>query len=198
MPITFGAKPGLSQEPFAKLMQFNRDDLRATMRDLPFVSNGISMARLNGSGIRYSFSEALAIEAARQFADDGGISLENALRITGPNIAQYFQPRERHVGKTLADFWIGVARARNTWGSAPRGSYPVTSFGAGEYWSGVHFFGSLHRVMAEIIHWQQHDEYEHPESDPATIFLSNISAADRRLRKRAADLGIKIEDNEFA
>ena len=198
MPKAIEGRPGLDQERFAKLLQFSRDNLRAAMRELPFISNSVSMARLDGRALRYSFREAVAIEAARQIADDGGLSMENALRITGPNIAQFFEPRESHISKTLSDFWIGVARARNTWGAAPRGAFPVTGFGEGEYWSGVHFFGTLDRVVAEMRYWQQHDENEHPDSDPAAIFLSNVSAADRRLRKRAADLGIKIDENEFA
>jgi len=200
MPKVIEAKPGLDQERFASLMQMSRADIRALMRELPFVSAGdsISMSRLAGRGVRYSYLEALAIEAARQLADDGGLSMENAMRIVGSGVANFFNSSDQNRSKVLSDFWVGVARARNSWGKEPRGAYPATSFGPSEYWSGAHFFGSLDRVFGELRYWQQHDEDAHPDSDSAAIFLSNISAADRRLRKRAAELGIRIDATIFA
>ncbi|MCW5694555.1 MAG: hypothetical protein KIT48_19520 [Pseudolabrys sp.] len=194
------AKHGLRQNQFAALMQMSVDEVRSLMNSMPSLASqtSVAMARLSGAGVRYSYREALAIEAARQLTDDGGLSMESAMRIVISNIGRYFEYRCSDSGKTDSDFWIGVTRARNTWDQAkePRGSYPVTSFGPGEFWSGNHYAGALAEVLTTTQEWQRHDEQMYPESDPAAIFLTNISAADRRLRQRAGDL-IEVDADEF-
>ena len=140
MPKAIEAKPGLDQEQFASLMQMSRADVRALTLDLPFAagtSDLISQMRREGRGVRYSYQEALAIEAARQLADDGGLSMANAMRIVGSGVGNFCASSEKDRSKVLSDFWVGAARARNSWGKEPRGTYPVTSFGRAEYVSGA-------------------------------------------------------------
>jgi len=193
-------KNGLTQSQFAALMQMSAAELGALMLQAPAFAaqTPVAMARLSGAGVRYSFREALTIEAARQLTDDGGISMDNAIRIVISNVGRYFEDRNCAGGKTDSDFWIGVTRARNTWdqNKEARGAYPVTGFGAGEFWSGNHFAGTLAQVIAATQEWQRHDEQMYPDSDPAAIFLTNISAADRRLRNRAGGM-IDADADEF-
>ena len=145
----------------------------------------------------FRYSDALQIEVARQLSDEDGPALADAAKFCSHALGNgyVFQPKQMGV---LYDHWFGAFRSRNTWGSEPRGTWPVTAFGAGEYWSAMHCSGPLHQCHAEISFWLAHDEAQYPDSDPARIFLVNVSAADRRLRKRAAQLGIAIVGNEFA
>jgi hypothetical protein len=68
----------------------------------------------------------------------------------------------------------------------------VTTFGALEYWSSAHFSGGLSDINRDITDYISRDKRDHPDSDPARIILTNVSVADRRLRKRAASLGTQI------
>ncbi|TYO60794.1 hypothetical protein FXV83_41870 [Bradyrhizobium hipponense] len=135
---------------------------------------------------QFSYSDALMVEVARQMHDDGGISILAASKLVLN--AGIGAPREDG-----ADHWIAIVRYRNTWGdSNPRGSIPVTEIGHDEYWSSSHFAGSLGEVTSAITAEIGRSAKEHPGSDPARIFLANVSTADRRLRNRAAALGLKI------
>ncbi|MDT3684143.1 MAG: hypothetical protein RO009_03760 [Pseudorhodoplanes sp.] len=160
--------------------------------------------------LRWTYADALAIEvsrqfhdseAGRQFLDANGIGLYEALKIqmSADAIRKFFATATTVSvrSKTLSDFWVAVMASRNTWGSAPRGSWPVTGFGPGEYWSQIHFCGIIDDVMSEVKEWMLRDEEAYPDSDPARIFMTNISAADRRLRKRAEELGIEIAGYDF-
>lgn len=80
----------------------------------------------------------------------------------------------------------------------PRASFPVTLFGSAEYWSSAHFSGTLAHINRDIAEYVSSVESDHPDSDPARIILTNVSAADRRLRKRAAALNIRVAGTDFA
>jgi hypothetical protein len=143
---------------------------------------------------RFEYADALAIEVARQLHDDSGVPLREGLRIasyTGA-VSKYFDHRTDH-----GDFWIAVAAARNDWGDGDRGKTHVTSFGPNEFWSTMHFAGAFENVAGDINGWMMVDAREYGAM-PARIIMANVSTADRRLRKRADDLGIKITGNAFA
>lgn len=144
---------------------------------------------------RYDLPAALEIEIARQMSDNSGIPLNEALRLSMYTMAvqSYFAQKSAGSGSSQ-DFWFAVTASRNTWGSAPRGMWPVTSFGPKEYWAEMHYSGSLGTIMGEISESVGRDQVQYPDSDPARIVMCNVSAADRRLRKRAAELGIELND----
>ena len=137
----------------------------------------------------FTYGDVLMIEVARQLHDDGGMPMADASKLVWN--AGVAAGLEKSGGGVSHDFWIAVVRHRNTWNpSTPRGSFPVTLFGASEYWSSAHFSGTLADINREIAEYVSTTERDHPDSDPARIVLTNASAADRRLRKRAAALGI--------
>jgi hypothetical protein len=153
------------------------------------------------SSKRYSYRDALAIEIARQMNDDSGIcggpSVLEGLRIvsyTGA-VPLYFDytVSQPHVAKALTDCWLAVFSSRHSCDEWGRGkSVPVTSFGASEYWSSMHVVGSFDQVTREIKQAMTDDTLRYPDTDPGRVFMANVSAADRRLRKRASDLGIHV------
>lgn len=146
----------------------------------------------------FSYADALLCEVAMQLSDDGGMSFADAsFLVANAGLAGFFSLSIGMLSRS-DDFWTGIARNRNTWGAAPRGSWQVTHFGPSEYWSSAHFAGTLEAITQEIEEYIRRIEIEHPDSDPARIFLTNVSAADRRLRRRAAKLGITVVGNEFA
>jgi hypothetical protein len=139
----------------------------------------------------YTYRDILMIEVARQMHDDGGIPMTTASKLV------WNAGVEAREGD--ADYWIAVVRYRNTWGgSTDRGSLPVTEIGPGEYWSSAHFSGSFAEVSRSIADDIGNTAKDIPDCDPARIFMANVSTADRRLRKRAAELGIQIAGNDFA
>ena len=140
----------------------------------------------------FTYREALMVELARQIEDDAGLPAKAATRFVENAISGYFE------AGTTADFWIAMVRCRNTWGEAPRGSWPVTKFGPKEYWDTAHFSGTYLAVTGSIAQYFQSLQAEQPDADPARIVLANVSTADRRLRKRAADHGIAVVSGEFA
>lgn len=143
----------------------------------------------------FDFSDALEIEIARQMSDNAGVPLGEALRLSAYATAVncYFAQKKSDAG-SRQDFWLAVTASRNTRGSEARGSLPVTGFGPGEYWAEMHYTGSFGAIMGEISESIGRDQILHPDSDPARIFMANVSAAERRLRKRAVDLGIDLND----
>jgi hypothetical protein len=148
---------------------------------------------------RFDFPDALEIEIARQMSDKAGVPINEAFRLSMYTnaIPTYLACKNSDQG-SRQDFWLAVVASRNTWVSEPRGSCPVTGFGLKEYWAEMHYTGSLGTIMGEISESIGRDQVLHPDADPARIFMANVSAADRRLRKRAAELGIKIAGNDFA
>jgi hypothetical protein len=186
------AKGGLALKQFAALNQLSVEDMRSLINShemlLPFDS----------FKLEFAYRDALAIEVARQLADKDGVPLAEAVRLTSYTSAIEHYTQCSYNGTGAPDFWLAVTASRNTWGDEPRGSWPVTGFGPKEYWAELHFTGSLGEVTGEIAIWIGRDQVQHPDSDPARIILANVSAADRRLRKRAADLGIAIVGNEFS
>lgn len=145
---------------------------------------------------RYEYADALAIEVARQLHDAQGLPLSEALRIVSYCRSGQFD-RPKSDSNIESDMWVAILGTRETWGASPRGSFPVTDFGQGEYWRTMHFAGTFDFVTAEIRAEVARDERLQPDSDPARIFFANVSAADRRLRRRAADLGIVVAGDDF-
>jgi hypothetical protein len=176
--LTAGDLGSLFNWSLARLHELARAD------ELPIIAS--DSFRLFSHQDQFNYSDALMIEVVRQMHDDDGISMTAASKIVWN--AGIGAPREDG-----SDHWIAVVRYRNTWGAAtPRGSVPVTEMGPGEYWSSLHFSGSLGEVTTAITAEISRSAKEHPDSDPARILLANVSTADRRLRKRAAALDIKI------
>ena len=141
----------------------------------------------------FTSSDALEIEIARQMSDNDGIPLNEALRLSLYASAVKSYVTQQAAVSSPHDFWFAVMASRNTWGTAPRGSWPITGFGSNEYWAEMHYSGSLGAIMGEISEWIGRDQANHPDSDPSRIVMCNVSAADRRLRKRAVELGIELD-----
>lgn len=167
---------------------------RMTVAELRDLGDDTSPTALDGFKHRFDFADALEIEIARQMSDKDGVPLREALRLSAYTMAVNYYLAHKEAGGASEDFWLAVTASRNTWGSAPRGAWPVTGFGPGEYWSEMHYTGSLGTIVGEISESIGRDQAQYPDSDPARIFMCNVSAADRRLRKRAADLGIELHD----
>lgn len=139
----------------------------------------------------FDFSDALEIEVARQMNDNSGVPLHEAFRLCVYTTAVKSYLAHKVSDQYLnQDYWLAVTAARNTWGSAPRGSWPITGFGPKEYWSEMHYTGTLGTIMGDITESIGRDQVHYPDSDPARIVMCNVSAADRRLRKRADELGL--------
>lgn len=181
----------ITLKQFAALSQISVEAMRSLIKSHEMLLPFDSFKR------EFTYRDALAIEIARQLSDKDGLPLAEAIRLVSYTMAVecYGMFPEHNV--IAPDFWLAVTGSRNTWGTAPRGSWPVTGFGPKEYWAEMHFTGSLGEVTGEIAVWIGRDQIQHPDSDPARIILANISAADRRLHKRAADMGIAIVNHEF-
>jgi hypothetical protein len=184
----YGIKPFVEAPDHVKALVEAPDDVRENMPS-PYLDGD---ADLLWRG-RYPYAAALGIEVARQLHDDSGVPLAEGLRISS-----YTGAVRGFFGHSGADdFWIAIVAARNDWGDGPRGTWPVTGFGPQEFWSTMHFAGTFDQVIAAIKDWMTGDASEYGAS-PARIFMANVSTADRRLRKRAAALGIQIAGNDFA
>lgn len=182
---------GRTVKDFAKLAQMTVEQTQAVLRDHTSPSTIAALKR------RFSYADALEIEVARQLSDNSGVPINEALRL-GVYAMAVQAYLDGGSAETRGDFWMAVVASRNTWGKSPRGSWPVTGFGPKEYWAELHFTGSLGAITGEISEWIGRDQANHPDSDPARIVMANVSTADRRLRKRAAELGIAIVGNEFS
>lgn len=156
---------------------------------------------------RYSYGDALAVEIARQLNDDSGISsgpsVLESLRVVSyaGAVPLYFEylSAAPHLAKALTDFWLAVSSSRNSCDESSRmESIRVTNFGPAEYWSNMHFAGSFSQVIEQVRQWMTRETTEYPDADPSRLFMANVSAADRRLRARAEEIGIRIVGNEFA
>jgi len=134
---------------------------------------------------KFSLADAVAIEVARQLSDDGGLPLATASKLVDNAGTRAYE-------SSSDDFWIAIVRNRNTWPGGSRGSIKVTGFGQREFWSSSHCSGTFAEVTNTISGWIERDKVDFPDIDPARIFMANVSTADRRLRKRAADMGIEL------
>lgn len=155
--------------------------------ELPVIVDDRSFLAFS-TGQQFTHLDALMIELTRQLQDDGGISPAVASRFVWNSIGV----GDWSANARRADHWIAMVRWRNTWGSAPRGSWPITLLGPKEYWSTAHFAGSFSAIQGEIAEAIETYSADHPDSDAARILMTNVSAADRRLRKRAAEMGIDL------
>lgn len=188
---------GIALDALARLHQTTAADLRALivvpdpdLDNMPNASLAGDLDLLFAN--RYDYAAALSIEIARQLHDDKGLPLSEGLRLASyTGAVRLFLDRSHD-----EDFWVAIVGSRNEWGKEPRGAWPVGTFGPAEFWSTMHFAGSFHYIASEIATWMRADAREYG-SVPARIFMANVSTADRRLRKRAADLGIKIAGNAF-
>lgn len=173
---------------FAELNQMSVEDMRT------LIENHKMLLPFDRFKREFAYGDALAIEVARQLSDKDGVPIAEACRLVTYTIAVDNYAVRSYNGTGAPDFWLAVTGSRNSWGASRRGSVPVTSFGPGEYWAELHFTGSFGEVTGEIATWIGRDQVQYPDSDPARIIFANVSAADRRLRKRAADLGIDLGD----
>ncbi len=195
---------GLSRQEFNRLAQMTDREVKDNLFS-GYSTNGLGVAVPYGlisndrtHRRRFTYTQALAVEVARQWSDQNGLPLRWALHLIAcTDGIQKFAELCRQT-RYPSDFWIAVLSARNTWGSAPRGTWPVAGFGKAEFWADNHFTGTLGSVAGEMSEWIGRDKFQYPDSDPARIFMCNVSAADRRLRKRAAEMNITIVDDEFA
>lgn len=190
-------KGSLALKQFAELNQMSVEDMRSLIRnhEILFVYTSLQEGQSpHSSNRKFSLPDALAIEVARTLSDKDGVPLVEAFRLIVYTMAVEHYIARSYNGTGAPDFWLAVTASRNTWGASQRGSVPVTSFGPKEYWAELHFTGSFGEVTGEIATWIGRDQVQHPDSDPARIIFANVSAADRRLRKRAADLGIDLGD----
>ncbi|MGE0565818.1 MAG: hypothetical protein AB7O50_15025 [Pseudolabrys sp.] len=145
-------------------------------------------------------TSALAIEIARQLSDDSGLPLLAALdavQYTGAigHFAGHEGRRSQPTRRADTDFWVGVLGIRSDWGTSSREGWPVTGFGPGECWMKGHYDGTFDQVTAAIKSRMVRDTVDPDDvdaADHARLFMTNVSAAARRLSKRAKDLGIEI------
>ena len=136
---------------------------------------------------RFRFADALEIEVARQLHDDFGVPLTEGLRLAAYTMAvRSFLDAQS--ADSSSDFWLAVTSTCNTWGNEPPGSWPITGFGPKEYWAEMHYVGSLGAIMGDILLSFGQDQVSYPDFYPARIVMTNVSAAYRRLRKRAHPL----------
>lgn len=195
---------GLKLQEFTELNQMPRDKFRSMLwrgkLHLPSRADG----SLSG-WTRYRYADALSVEVSRQISDRNGITLEAAREIIvgSDAIRSFLNVRSVSTGSEWsdnpkADFWVGSVFFRNTWPAHKRRKTEVSSFGPTEFWSSDHFSGTIEFVTKEIERWIEHTAEQYPDADPARIFLVNVSAADRRLRRRAEQFGIRVIGNEFA
>ncbi|MGL3106683.1 hypothetical protein [Bradyrhizobium sp. BR 1432] len=178
---------GLTLKQLADLHQMTAENMLTVLNDPAPKATGFKK--------RFDFADALEVEIARQMSDNSGVPMNEAFRLSMYTMAaQSFLAYEAAGNGSSQDFWFAVTASRNTWGSAPRGSWPLTGFGPKEYWAEMHYIGSLGTIMGEISESIGRDQVQYPDSDPARITMCNVSAADRRLRKRAAELGIELNE----
>ena len=177
---------GLTLKHMASLHQMSVAELRKLL-DEP-VPMAISAFKKH-----FSYADALEIEVARQMSDHFGIPIQEALRLScyAAALKEYSERAQTASGRSQ-DFWFAVAASRNSRGSSQIGTVPVTRFGPKEYWAEEHYTGTLGAVVGAISEAIGRDQCLHPDSDPARIFMTNISAADRRLCKRAAEMGLDL------
>lgn len=203
-------KGGIALDALAKLSQMNAGDLQSVLGtklpeygDFSVEEFVLDVPAYDRRQKRFPLSAALAIEIARQLSDEGGIPLVAAFKlIVYTGALRHFEQRAgektRAEDRPDRDLWVAVLGARNTWGNSPREGWPVSGFGADECWAYGHYEGTYDAITAAIKSRMIRDTVgadmdDIEPSDFARVFMVNVSAADRRLHKRAADLGIKIE-----
>ena len=184
-------KGGLPLNQFAELSQMSAAQMEAILSDYSTPQT------IDPFKERFSFADALEIEVARQLHDDSGVPLTEGLRLAAYTMAvRSFLDAQS--ADSSSDFWLAVTSTRNTWGNEPPGSWPITGFGPKEYWAEMHYVGSLGAIMGDILLSFGQDQVSYPNSDPARIVMTNVSAAYRRLRKRAIHFGVEIRGDDFA
>jgi hypothetical protein len=200
-------KRGIALDGLADLSQMSVADLKALLdTKLPEYSNfSIGEFVLDAFGYDrpdfkgFSLSAALAIEVARQLADDGGIPLIAALKTVIYTGAVSLFPDDDIPPQELAnnDFWVAVLGTRSDWwGESPRVGWPETAFGPSEVWLKSHYEGTFDHVTTAIKIRMADDAAGAMEGaadvDSSRVFMTNVSAAARRLRKRAHGMGLEI------
>ncbi len=194
----------ISLADLARLSQMSLAELTAfaerPVPGHPFKSGTYYLDGPSPAG-KFGYLAALRIEVARQLSDDGWLPFSAAMdaviytgalsAYSGDLPAPRFAPDQ--------DYWVAVLGARTNWGAQPREGWPATGFGPGEVWTQGHFDGTYDVVVgaikSRIIRDTMAADADGNEPDDfARVLLANVSAADRRLRKRAAALGINLGD----
>lgn len=186
---------GLDQQRFCALTEVTENDLLKFCReDYPLLP-GLHLPEELRRGKMLTYADALAIFVARQFGDDWGIPLDQALRLTSHagSIEGFldYQPAVGTRNRTLSDFWSAIIQI-----VVANKDHAKSGIGPKEYRVAGHYTGPLHQISAEITHRLSTDE-DCFDGEPTRILLVNVSAADRRLRKWAEGLGIGIVGFEF-
>lgn len=186
---------GLNQALFCELTDVTKGDLLQFCRDDYPLLPGIHLASEISLGKRLAYADALAIFVARQFGDDWGIPLGRALRLTAyaGSIRGFlnYQPTSNINHRALNDFWAAILQI-----TFVNSDFSKSGIGPKEERISGHYTGPLHQVSAEIAHRISTDETA-LDGEPTRVLLVNVSAADRRLRQRAKELGIVISGSEF-
>ena len=194
----------ISFDDLARLSQMSIDALKAFIErpvpGHPYLKSGAYYLDGPSSRGKFNYLAALRIEVARQLSDEGWLSFPAAM-----DAVVYTGALSAYSSETYAarfnpdrDYWIAVLGARANWGQQPRDDWPVTSFGPDEVWTNGHYDGSYDAVVAAVKSRIMRDtisaEADGIEPDDfARMLIANVSAADRRLRKRAVALCINLD-----
>jgi len=177
-------KPALSAGDFARLVEASHSDLQAWRAFCEAKASWPENLDSHFDG-HYRYSDALAVEVARQLSENNGICagprMEEAIQFAAYAGAVAFY-LEDSAAPLSGDYWAAVVSTRN---AAPNAT-------TAEYWSSMRFTGTLDQIMREISASLAREAADYPEAAPSRVFMVNVSAADRRLRKRAAALGIAL------
>ena len=176
----------LTAGDFARLVDASHNDLQSWRAFCEATASWPEDLDSHVDG-QYRFSDALAVEVARQLSENNGICagprMEEAIRFASHAGAVAFY-LEASAEQSSGDFWAAVVSTRNSAANAK----------PAEYWSSLRFTGSLDQIMNEMNASLAREAADYPEAEPSRVFMVNVSAADRRLRKRAAALCINLDD----
>jgi hypothetical protein len=176
---------GIDQAVFCKLTGVAPEEIAGFCRDDYPLLPGCYLANEIALGKRLHYSDALAIELARQVSADWSISMEEALRIASyAGAVEGFMasaPRNIH-RKFLSDFWFAVI----AFDASSDGEFSDDRRFKG------HYAGTWHEATGQIAARFQEEESEEGTT-PFRVLLINVSAADRRLIARAKKLDIGID-----
>ena len=195
---------GLGVSELARLSQMTPEEIKLLLdARLPEYGNFTVADFFLNRDSRGNFPgyAALFVEIARQLADDNGLPLLAALKfVSYTGAIKHFASHDGHhshpTRRADTDLWVGVLGIRSNWGGSPRDGWPVTGFGPRECWMLGHYDGTFDQVTAAVKSRMVRDTVDVDGidlADHARLFMTNVSAADRRLRKRAKELGIALD-----
>lgn len=145
------------------------------------------------AGDQLQYIDALAVELARAIDDgrdiplDSGASLERGLRMIAHCGAVEaflaYKPNDPDQALVLTDFWVGIVAI-----SAPDKKAPAIP--TRDHRISGYYFGPKPSVDAEINLRIAFDEASRGDTEAYRVLHLNISAAARRLKRRAAERGV--------